>query len=166
MMMVMIIMMAMAMTNPGVPCRDGQITYVDILDRLEQETKFKWAALWRFLGRAAFQQELRIPLAVILGSTTFQLTRQDEATKGSQMQAGKVLHCVVPHPDHPLSCPPPRHRFIPSSSRGAIAVAYHLDTLMVFKPTHLYPAENAPTNKLPSSGVCAGGAHRGDMGHG
>uniref|UniRef100_A0A061R524 Uncharacterized protein n=1 Tax=Tetraselmis sp. GSL018 TaxID=582737 RepID=A0A061R524_9CHLO len=50
------------------------VKYVDILDRLEQESRFTWSAFARFLARAVFRGEVRIPLAVILGSTSMQMS--------------------------------------------------------------------------------------------
>lgn len=54
-----------------------QIEYTDLLDRLEVETKFTWKALGAFLGRAVLQGKLRVPLAVILGSTKINVADGD-----------------------------------------------------------------------------------------
>jgi len=63
-----------------------QIVYTDLLDRLEVETQFTWQALFRFLGRAIGKGELRVPLAVILGST--KLTIADMDTLSEQGGSG------------------------------------------------------------------------------
>lgn len=119
-----------------------QLKYTDILDRLEEEVKFTWANLGRFLARAVFHREIRVPLAVILGSTTFLITSQGQ-------------HCdstvQVCHPLPALPVLPPSFPCQPLSSPHSQPPCFPFPLSFVPSPGSCRSIFPGPLSHSPSS---------------
>jgi len=70
-----------------------KIEKFDILDKYDQISRFSWIGLFQLFRRAIFSKVLRVPIARIIGTTTytFDIPEGDSSDSTEQTSAGKIV---------------------------------------------------------------------------